>query len=437
VAPVSPLKKLPNRSPDVGQLGSPHQQIPNAPVRQLNKLPQSTAASNRRTPGAIRPMNTAQNAAKVFSNSLVKPFQIVKAAFKHKGMIQNGPGEWIPKGNVGKLGKFLGGGFNSRVYSDKGNSKFVHKLVPLLSFKEGGKQTVENLDRESSITDQLAGRTILQRLKQTYKGKGLDRMMQIAEMDGEPTVWEVEGPNKTIHKFAHTKEQNISSPVFTVDAKGRQKAIRGDDGKFVLATNAMERVLIRAKNRVREQAAAKGEKIKLSEIGRKKTAGSNYKYILTDNDLNQALTTNEELTISTVLRGLNHNGIVWTDHKLQNLDIVKEPKSPTGYKVIFFDFDGFRPVNGNNRAERKQIARDAQNGFDHILDGATDNNAMRYRNQFDFTAFGGQNLPTLRTFGANRFRQDLATMNNMTAEQFDKTLNAATGGKMKTTSPNI
>jgi hypothetical protein len=134
---------------------------------------------------------------------------------------------------------------------------------------------------------------------------------------------------------------------------------------------------------------------------------------------------------------LNHNGIVWTDHKLQNLDIVKEPKSPTGYKVIFFDFDGFRPVNGNNRAERKQIARDAQNGFDHILDGATDNNAMRYRNQFDFTAFGGQNLPTLRTFGANRFRQDLATMNNMTAEQFDKTLNAATGGKMKTTSPNI
>jgi len=449
-APAVPARAM--NAPNAIQAGSPHQKLPKAPVVPargavqnvgqpssplLRKLPPKPAQLSNNVNVTARPINTAQNAVKVFSNQLIKPFSRLAATYKHKGMVQNDRGEWIPKGSTGKLGKFLGGGYNSRVYKDKRSNKFVHKLVPLISFGKKGSTSIENLDREVSITDQLGGRAILKRFKATYKGKGLDSMVQIAEMDGKPEVWDIKGPNGNIHKFAHTKEQNISTPVFTTDSKGRQKAIKGDNGKFVLATNGFERIELRAKDSVRKQAKLKGQKIKLGEIlgpHEKPVPGKKYKYRITNTDMSKAITKQEEVTINTVLRGLNHNGIAWTDHKLQNLDVVKEPKSPTGYKVIFFDFDGFRAVKGNSRLERKNKAREIQTKFDHAT---RDKPARVDRFDFDFTAFGSEPLPTLQSPGANGFRDNLSALDRQSPEAFNKILSNATKGQVNTTSPNI
>lgn len=468
--PGSPIQKLPKAPvatpvrganvPNAGQPGIPIQKLPKAPVatpvRGANvpnagqpgsptkKLPKTLATTPTRgaSPSAVRPINTAQNTIKVFSSQLVKPFKRLVATYKHKGMVKNKYGEWIPKGNTGRLGQFLGGGYNSRVYRDQKNNKFVHKLVPLSSFKKDKNKVVDttkvvDLKREGNITDQLGGRAILKRFKETYKGKGLDSMVQIAKMDGKTEVWSMKGPNGKVHQFAHTREQNISSPVFTKDSKGRQKAIKGDNGKFVLATNGLERVELRVKDKIRKQAKLNGQKIKFSDIlGPSDTPieGKKYKYVINEKDMSQSLTQKEELTINTVLRGMNHNGIAWTDHKLANLDVVKDPKSPTGHKVIFFDFDGFRAVKGNTRQERKNKAREIQTKFDHAT---RDRPANVSSADFDFTAFGGQSLITLQSPGANRFRENLSKLDRQSPEAFNKILNNATKGQVKTTSPNI
>ena len=151
-----------------------------------------------------------------------------------------------------------------------------------------------------------------------------------------PEVHAVEGPNGSVQYFAVSKSQNIASPVYV-------------NGKVVpnrTATNARQRLAIRGQNK---------------------------------------LTPKEELTINLAIRRLNNKGVVWTDHKLQNLDIVKDKSSPTGHRVVFFDFDGFRPVTGNDSSDRRRKARELQQKFDSIAVGR---DAPDARGQFDMAPFG-------------------------------------------------
>jgi hypothetical protein len=103
-------------------------------------------------------------------------------------------------------------------------------------------------------------------------------------------------------------------------------------------------------------------------------------------------TAEEALTIQLAVRDLNQRGIVWTDNKLQNLDVVPDANSPTGYRVVFFDYDGFRPVKGADAAERYANARKTQRIKDRWNTNPNDHMA-KFRAEYDddiydYTVFG-------------------------------------------------
>jgi hypothetical protein len=161
----------------------------------------------------------------------------------------------------------------------------------------------------------------------------------------------------------------------------------------------------------------------------------------------KSLTAEEELTVNLVMRDLNQNGVVWTDHKLANFDIVPDPASATGHRVVFFDLDGFRPVRGNDSPQRYESAREMQRIFDsapdmYVLQSRIANfESQKYpdgRGAFDFTAFGGGNLGWVATPGANKTRQGYNVLNNMARENFAKTIttfNAANNKNAKFAAP--
>ncbi|MTJ05164.1 MAG: hypothetical protein FH759_10810 [Sediminimonas qiaohouensis] len=72
----------------------------------------------------------------------------------------------------------------------------------------------------------------------------------------------------------------------------------------------------------------------------------------------------EELTMALAIRQMNRRGVVWTDHKLANFDIVPNPESPTGYQMVIFDTGGVRPVAGSDRFARGRNAQRLQRVFD-------------------------------------------------------------------------
>jgi hypothetical protein len=72
----------------------------------------------------------------------------------------------------------------------------------------------------------------------------------------------------------------------------------------------------------------------------------------------------DRLTMELAIRDLNAQGIAFTDHKLANLAVVKDPSSPTGRRVVFFDTGGMMPMKGADSAARAGNARQVQHAFD-------------------------------------------------------------------------
>ena len=331
----------------------------------------------------VNQVNRFASGKRVFDRPVVEPFNgNQKAKLVHSGqLLEKTDGEgnkfYVPDASP-KLGRLLGGGANSIAYEDGANPSKVNKLVRIT--KADG--TIDK-DKESSITDQMAGRAILKKLQDVYAFNGKDSLFTIAQAYGPPVIMEAKAPNGTTQKFALSKEQNIASPVY--DANGNVI------GK---ATNAQERLQKRG---------------------------------------TQQLTKQEELTINLVIRGLNQNGIAWTDHKLANLDIVKDPKSPTGHRVVFFDFDAFRPVQGADKKERYARARKVQRTFDQLDKGQmTQQLSNELVSKFDFTAFGGPGNVTVYMYtpGANKSRAEYHRYDARDAKTINETALLRTQGKM-------
>ena len=72
----------------------------------------------------------------------------------------------------------------------------------------------------------------------------------------------------------------------------------------------------------------------------------------------------EELTMALAIREMNNKGVVWTDHKPVNFDIVPNPDAPTGYQMVIFDTGGIRPVTGATAENRAMTAIEIQRAFD-------------------------------------------------------------------------
>jgi hypothetical protein len=73
----------------------------------------------------------------------------------------------------------------------------------------------------------------------------------------------------------------------------------------------------------------------------------------------------QELTKALAIREMNRRGVIWTDHKLKNFDIVENLNTPTGYQMLIFDTGGIRPVKGEFVYERARNAEALQRIFDH------------------------------------------------------------------------
>lgn len=221
------------------------------------------------------------------------------------------------------------------------------------------------------VLDQEVGRKMLNDVKAKSP---MGDLFSVAKQDRFEVV-EAAGPPRA--RFAVSVEENIG------------KVVRNPKtGQTKIVTNALDRI------------NARGDK---------------------------SLTPKEELTVNLAIRELNKNGIAWTDHKLANFDIVPDPKSRTGHRMVFFDFDGFRPVKGKTRTERFKVARRSQRAYDAHLNQEDDlarrlgidlsdpkfakgtpqrdenlQRAISEKNGFDFRAFGDKPMDTLSSPGANQ-----------------------------------
>ncbi len=269
-----------------------------------------------------------------------------------------------------KVGGLIGGGASSKVY-ESSKPGVIKKFVYL-----GSSETDRNRSKGLNILlEQDTSRAILGDIKQLAPDVPFQVVQRV-----ENLLWVKatdEGNNNKEHWFALSREENISGEV--------RVTIPGHDQRNNLArvTSAYDRL----KNRGPD---LRGETTSLTE--------------------------EEEFTVNFVIRTLNHYGVVWSDHKLTNFDIAPDKTSFTGFKVVFFDLDGFRPVKGADLAERERIARALQVIYDsspdplglvqNLRDFARQNNLKEYVDAFDNTVYGDEQLGCcISTPGANRDRK--------------------------------
>lgn len=311
------------------------------------------------------------------------------------------------------VGKLLGAGATSRVH-ESSDSKFVNKIISLNWGNEG--------EAAATIIDQNFGRDVLSGLKATT-GSALFKVATLAKQSVISAT-----QNGSEYRFVFNREENISSVVYAAEdiAMDKSNAQIADSSTKTLITvsNAETRAELR-------NTAAKKNK-----------------------NGQPPLTDLEELTINLVIRTLNDHGIVWTDHKLANLDVVRNEDSPTGYQVIFFDFDGFRRVKGDDLSGQAQAkaARDIQKAFDNpalpnpnkqgdsgweMMDNRVKQAYKKhYSNEyekaggnipldlgFDKTAFGGQPVTTLASPPANMDRINYLYYNGLAEHEFRGVVN--------------
>jgi hypothetical protein len=382
-----PAKNLPPNRPPPG--------IP-AEVKKTNTPAILRDANQSQPQGALVGRN--DDTPRTYDRPLVKPFDPYTApTVKFEGDLRfegENRDEVRPSSqgtlNGSPIGKFIGGGANSKVYTSS-DPRLVKKLVSLQFPGLTPEQVAQ------TITDQDGGRAILNDILKARP----DSPYKVAKQRGRAIVT-ANGPDGREYRFFMSHEENITSEVKKSDGS----TVKGKDGNTAVATNLEERMKYRQEP--------------LSEA--------------------------EALTLELVIRDLNDYGIIWTDNKAKNLDIVRDDTSQTGYRVVFFDFDGFRAVKGDTRTDRLKAARAIQKVFDDPAIGKAigadkdrgwkllneklkavyathypkDKGNFRMESAFDFTAFSNQRIGTLATPDANADMGHYLIYNAMTPGTFQK-----------------
>jgi|GEM_PF-4875053 len=266
-----------------------------------------------------------------------------------------------------KLGETIDVGGFRRVYRGPENSDIVYKVTSYEAAEAKG-LTGDNLDRFFHDSD--VGRELLT----TIEKNSPDNLLTVAEQKGELII--VDDPFRPGRKYVITKEDNIQDVV----------RVRQPDGSVVetKVTSAKERFALRESKSSNEA---------------------------------------ERLTIQLAIRKLNQEGVIWTDHKLANLDVVPDAASPTGYKVDFFDHDAFRIAKGNTPYERYVTARKSQQIFDQSMRGQNSYHKMLASDlpDFDHTIFDREMI-FLSTLGVNQGRTQYLELDKLSPEEFRKVL---------------
>ncbi len=292
--------------------------------------------------------------------------------------VRNADGEIVIQ--IGE--RFDGGGLTS-VYRDlEGAGESIIKARRI------GRNNIDVLAREDdpgtaidAIVDVEIGRRLL---TDTFESSSIAR---VARLEGEPLI--VENVAEPGVRYMITREENISSPLVMTTGD----PILNADGNPVLVTDFARRVALR------------GEPPTDAEI----------------------------LTQQLAIRELNQNGLYWTDQKHGNFDIVRDSSSPTGYRLIFFDFDGIRPVlvdpNWSEQeaaVRRWERARRAQVYMDNAIDEASLDFEGRYLFEVesitDYSPFavGGMHLPV--TVHPDKVSQVYRRVNDLDAFAFEDLL---------------
>ena len=127
------------------------------------------------------------------------------------------------------------------------------------------------------------------------------------------------------------------------------------------------------------------------------------------------------MTMQLTMRRLNDEGLVWTDHKLANFDIVPDQLAPTGHRMVLFDHDGIRVAGGATKAERARNARQTQQIVDS-LDGRSPYelyNKMAEDRLPDFNdAVFGKAMGAPITPRANLGRTEFMDLNKLSSTDF-------------------
>ena len=344
-------------------------------AEKINSEPNALRVYDR--PRVVKP-TISPSAHLIYEGELIFSGQVPR--LDSEGFLQfpNKPGE-SPKG----IGTLIGGGANSKVYTSS-DAGVIKKFVYL-----GSSDADPNRRRGlNTLYEQDTSRAILGDIKQLMADVPFQVVQRVEDL-----LWvKARDQNKKEHWFALSREQNISGEE-QVTAQGH-----GALNNLAGVTNALDRLQVRAPDR-------RGETTSLAE--------------------------REEFTVNLVIRTLNQHGVVWTDHKLANFDIVPDGTSFTGFKVVFFDLDGFRPVKGVNRDERERTARELQVIHDSSVDstdltGKLHAFAQRhglnggYTKAFDNTVYGKDIGCCITTPGANENRDTYKTYNALNDEVFSK-----------------
>jgi hypothetical protein len=126
----------------------------------------------------------------------------------------------------------------------------------------------------------------------------------------------------------------------------------------------------------------------------------------------------ELLTMQLAVREINQNGLIWTDHKRANFDILPDPDSATGHRMVIFDTGGFKPMSGANEELRWRNARRWQQLFDGSKDkGEVLSHQVRFLYTIDDRAYG-QNEVFYFSPGANRKRTAYLALNELDPSSF-------------------
>jgi hypothetical protein len=186
------------------------------------------------------------------------------------------------------------------------------------------------------------------------------------------------------------------------DADGYFRVTRRDGNPFVVtdATDPSKRYLI-----VQEQNIA-------SEVDGRTITNAQQRF--KNREPNEA----ELLTMQLAVREINQNGLIWTDHKRANFDIVPDSDSATGHRMVIFDTGGFKPMSGADEQLRWRNARQWQQFFDGSQDKAeVFSQQIRFLYTIDDRAYG-QNEVFYFSPGANRKRTAYLALNELDPDGF-------------------
>ncbi len=129
----------------------------------------------------------------------------------------------------------------------------------------------------------------------------------------------------------------------------------------------------------------------------------------------------EMLTMHLAIRDLNSRGITWTDHKLDNFDIVPDPTSPTGYRMIILDPAGMIPNKGATVMNRAANAVEIQGHYDVPGRGMPQFRALKSNlfQRMDDAPYGGveemeMSEIAVTTMSSNRGRDKYFELSQMT-----------------------